>query len=185
MYGGKIAVLRSELAKRLKWAVLESERRSRPASTKLIELSIHGVRLSSGLQNEPIVVKVAISATSRMLRIPIQLRNESVETLKAISHVYLFSEQTPLIVPAKLKSDAGGNPYIKLNSFKAPKIDAPDGLSRQYRSLVTFPDLPPRATELKWLRFISLMRSKALEVPSIGFVCMGKHNSMISSFAWK
>ena len=52
-------MLRSELAKRLKWAVLESERRSRPVSTELIELSIHGVRLSSGLQNEPIVVKVA------------------------------------------------------------------------------------------------------------------------------
>ena len=28
VYGGKIAVLRSELAKRLKWAVLESERRA-------------------------------------------------------------------------------------------------------------------------------------------------------------
>jgi len=114
VYGGKIAVLHSELAKRLKWAVLESERRSRPVSTELIELSIHGVRLSSGLQNEPIVVKVAISATSRMLRIPIQLRNESVETLTAISHVYLFSEQTPLIVPAKLKSDAGRQSVHKI-----------------------------------------------------------------------
>ena len=28
VYGGKIAVFRSELAKRLKWAVLESERRA-------------------------------------------------------------------------------------------------------------------------------------------------------------
>ena len=41
------------------------------------------------------------AVTSKDFELPIQLRNDSIESLSAISHVYLFTDPTTTIVPFK------------------------------------------------------------------------------------
>ena len=84
------------------------------------------------------------------------------ETLSEITHVYLFTSKSAVVVPGTvspnysysfdslkyLPSPAKSTPkYIPLKGFTANPIDAPDGLVYQYHLPVNFPTLPPGATE--------------------------------------
>ena len=161
VYGGKIETLRGELAKRLQWAIAESRRRSERASAEFISFQILGHQVLAGIrQDDPPVISGSVPTADRTFAISLQLRNDSAETLNDISHVYLFTEQTAPIVPARAQtnwdfSTISGVSITRtppvpepLDSFTANPMDAPDGLSLQYRLPVTFPKLPPGAIEV-------------------------------------
>jgi nucleoside 2-deoxyribosyltransferase len=174
VYSGKIEVLRGELAKRLQWAIAESRRRSERTPAEFISLQIFGKPLVTGFQQENLpIVSGAVPTAGELFNIPLQLRNDGAETLKDISHVYLFADEKAAIVPARERSrfsnfviSYGGTTSgtsttpegpEPLDSFTANAMDAPDGLTRQYRLPITFPSLPPGAIERA---FLSMMFDK-------------------------
>src|SRR5207244_12558371 len=95
--------------------------------------------------------------------LPFQIRNDSLETIKEVTHVYLFASQDSKIVPSKEASSSLYNngifslsgvanlPIIPspfpLPSFYANSVDAADGLGKQFRLQVSFAGLPPGAVE--------------------------------------
>jgi hypothetical protein len=171
VYGGKIDLLRTELAKRLQWAIAESRRRLDRASAEFISVQVFGRLIPGGIQNDdPPAISGSVPRADEIFAIPVQLRNDAADTLKEISHVYLFTEDKPVIVPGRVESEANffysfGSPSEAkkkptakpLDSFTANPMDAPDGLTRQYRLPISFPALPPGAIEVSHL---SLMFAK-------------------------
>lgn len=164
VYGGKIDILRAELTKKLAWAIAESHRRTDRASVELISLQVLGRAIPAGLQPEDVVeISGSVPQNARFFALPVQLRNDAAETLRAISHVYLFTEDDASIVPGKetLMYTFGtfGEPaqarderrVEQIDAFTANPMDAPDGLTRQYRLPITFPALPPGAIEVAHL----------------------------------
>jgi len=186
VYGGKIEVLRTELRGRLQWAIAESRRRS---GTGLVEK--FSIRLGpGGLEIPPSTGKATADwpviegrAPNQPFVLPVQLRNDSLEGLLNITHVYLCAGDDPAAVPYKLveqfnyythskpvythidffstspeKYSLGGSTVSHarsaLESLRADPLDAADGLGNQYRLPISFRDVPPGAIEAQ---FIDLM----------------------------
>jgi hypothetical protein len=158
VYGGKIDLLRTELGKRLQWAIVESRRRSERTSAEFISLQVASRAIPLDIQEDPPTISGSVPGADEIFAIPIQLRNDAAETLREISHVYLFTEQTPAIVPAQVRTafdftfsetelPRRKSIPTQLESLTANPLDAPDGLVRQYRLPITFPALPPGAVE--------------------------------------
>jgi len=168
VYGGKIAILRNELAKKLQWAIAESQRRSDRSSAEFISLAVMAAPVPEGSLDFEDVTTLSgeVPTTENVFRLPIQLRNEGADTLRAISHIYLFAEEGAVVVPGEMpetynfisisgvpNSPTNQKPQ-ELDSFTANPMDAPDGLIRQYRVPITFPALPPGAIEQEHLRLM-------------------------------
>jgi hypothetical protein len=166
VYGGKIEVLRRELAPKLQWAIRESQRRGRRDSLERFSIRLAGVELKQGIETEG-VPEVVGEITNPLFRLPLQLRNDAVETLVGITHVYFFSDPRSPAVPAQdpeaswgvlsflsgtKESEAKAEPRV-LDSFTANPVDAPDGLVRQCRLPTKFASLPPGAIEQQALQF--------------------------------
>lgn len=162
VYGGSIDLLRKELAQKLQWAITESRRdpaakASELLSIKLLDIDIPKVPLSDKTPS------IEGSVSSRNFRLPIQLRNDSLETISGITHVYLFTTPDSTIVPTKrtkwqpvIQTNFSdwmnvGDEEVPLESFTANPIDAQDGLTKQYRLHTTFQALPPGAVEISYI----------------------------------
>lgn len=170
VYGGKIELLRNELAKRLQWAIAESKRRTEGASAEFLSVSISGILLAPGMQEGdpiPILGSVGIEPTTSLFTVPIQIRNDSTEILAGISHVYLFAEKDAQIIPGDIKQEhldvynlPGEFTRKKtprpepLTSFMANENDSRDGLRMQYRLPISFGALPPGAVEESRIRMM-------------------------------
>jgi hypothetical protein len=117
VYEGKIDILKSELARKLQWAIAESRWRTEPRSAEFISLQIFGVPLRIGIQvDDPPVIEGTVGGPAdEIFSLPIQIRNDAAETLKEISHIYLFADPTASIVPAMLESNFW--PFQRLDSL--------------------------------------------------------------------
>jgi hypothetical protein len=162
VYGGKIELLRNELAAKLQWAIAEVRRLGKSSSAERYSLQVNGVDIPEiGSSDEVGVIEGSV--TGYPFLVPIHLRNDSFETTLGITHVYLFSSKDSLLVPAKNPFDSSflfstsnlSSPTLAgatgesepLDSFTANPVDAPDGLTKQFRLPVTFAALPPGAVE--------------------------------------
>jgi hypothetical protein len=182
VYGGKIEVLRSELASRIRWAIVEAERRGSDTVTEKISVRLNGLELPNGIGVSQ-VPELKGRLQSTIFHLPLLVRNDSEQGLLKISHVYLFSredaEAVPVESPQNMTMSAseywgtgGGvtaagmygpgipinvSGYLlgpsKLESFAADPIDAPDGLTKQFPIRTNFGSLPPRATEGMYIAF--------------------------------
>jgi hypothetical protein len=169
VYGGKISVLRQELAPKLQWAIVHSRQQLGSLITERFSVRLADVeipRSESGLE----IPTLGGTVTALSFSLPIQVRNDSLESVGGISHVYLFCEKDSLLVPCEHKvifASSGsyasgvqiplGSGHVlqptktsipqPRQSFTASAGDAPDGLSQQFRLALTFPGLPPGAVE--------------------------------------
>jgi len=147
VYGGRIETLRAELAPRIQWALGEAKRRQSAAPREHFSLQLNGVPLAVGVSEEE-PPSLGGSVAERTFSLPLRLRNDGVGTLYSISHLYLFAPHDAPAQPCDWKPvGGGGHGWVPLRAFKATDIDAPDGLSQQYRLPIKFATMPPGAME--------------------------------------
>lgn len=175
VYSGSIDTLRQELAITLQWAISESsKKKQKPENTELFSLRIFATPVPRVGQREQAPVVAELMGSGREFFLPIQLRNDSIETTSEITHVYLFSKSNSFIVPVEKNMTyvdnmnpvkqlaAGSTPFFytyeqtqPLPGFAASPIDSQDGLDMQYRLRLTFPALPPGAVEIAIIHLMS------------------------------
>ncbi|HKN75058.1 MAG TPA: hypothetical protein VJW94_07765 [Candidatus Acidoferrum sp.] len=170
VYGGKIDALRTALVPKLQWAIAESRKQQRAGGAERFSIRLYGVDLSPSdasapFDREKIPIVKAVSR-SLSFNLPIHLRNDSLEGMVGITHVYLFCAAGAALVACEYRTvnfntvfygttmyaqgAAPAVPYkepTESDSFSASPVDAPDGLSEQYRIKADFPALPPGAVE--------------------------------------
>lgn len=162
VYGGKIETLRDELRPKLQWALAEAQRRQLGVALERFSVRINGNAVAVGISPE---TPAAIAGTVKQetFRLPVHLRNDSVEALLGITHIYLFAAPGSSVVPYEVVSDysnlfstqmtlgsaapASTTKTVELQAFVANLVDAADGLTNQYRLRTTFPAMPPGAIE--------------------------------------
>jgi len=165
VYGGSIDLLRKELADRLRWGIAESRRQGRGPTAERLSIRILDIDVppTGGAKELP---TMGGSVSSRSFTLPVRIRNDSFESLSGITHVYLFTEKNAGVVPSKYENrmsyevtwppSAGtagvvGTQYapslVPMAEFNADPIDAPDGLSQQFRLPAALTALPPGAVE--------------------------------------
>ncbi len=168
VYGGSIDTLKSELVTKLQWAVSESRKKQDIVISELFSIHILDVFIPRTSTTDEIPV-IEGAAINKNFSLPFKVRNDSLETTSAISHIYLFYEQDIAVVPCEYISTpiwqsnvtfATYSPSVPeqdisspLQSFKATPIDAQDGLTNQYRLQTTIPALPPGAVEILQIPF--------------------------------
>lgn len=168
VYGGSIDTLKSELVTKLQWAVSKSRKKQDIGISELFSIHILDVFIPRTSTTDEIPV-IEGTSIKKDFSLPFKVRNDSLETTSAISHIYLFCEQDIAVVPCEYISTpiwqsnvtfAAYSPAVPeqdisspLQSFKATPIDAQDGLTNQYRLQTTMPALPPGAVELLQIPF--------------------------------
>ena len=166
VYGGSIDTLKSDLITKLQWAIAESRKKLNSMAVERFSLSLLGTIIPrSGTAEEVPVIGGTLSIKDFSL--PFQLRNDSFETASAIRYVYLFCEQEANIIPCEYEWTRGEPSesftlYLTspiqvpqpLWSFDSNPADAPDGLTKQFRLKLAFPELPPGAVETSQLHLM-------------------------------
>ncbi len=156
VYSGKIDLLRNDLANKLQWAITESQRRSDRVAAEFISVIIFDQPLMEGIDNDSSThIYGGVKDGDVLANLPVQIRNESADTLSPISYVYLFTKKGIPVVPGKTTSNIlssrttipGKSKLIPLESLLAHEMDAPDDLIEQYRLPISVPSLPPGAVE--------------------------------------
>lgn len=184
VYGGSINTLKSDLVTKLQWAIRESHRRSQLGVTERFSIRIFGTIIPRAGVADEIPVIEAITY-SKSFTLPLHVRNDSSETTSEISHVYLFCEDDVALEPCEYKSPSSFGPWGTITvsgvlastteaptiveprplvSFTSNPIDAPDGLTKQFRLPITFPSLPPGAVEVSEINLMFM--GQATEVHS-------------------
>ena len=150
--------LQKELAARLRWAIAQSKQMLRPGSVERFSIRLLDTeipRTEAGVEPPTIIAE----APDSDFNLPIQLRNDSMETVSGITHVYLFCDDNSQVVPCEhsavhqtgmnaLVYTLGATAPSPLESFQANPIDATDGLAQQFRLRLALPSLPPGAVEI-------------------------------------
>jgi hypothetical protein len=96
-----------------------------------------------------------LAVTERDFALPLVVRNDGAETVRGASHVYLFAKEGSALVPIRyerrgltLSSRFGAyDAPVQLDGIRAADVDAPDGLTSQYRLPIRVLSLPPGASE--------------------------------------
>ncbi len=178
VYSGSIDTLKSDLVTKLQWAVSESRNKQDTESSELFSTHILNVLVPHTGATEEIPL-IAGTVESKIFHLPCKVRNDSLETTSAISHVYLFCEQEVAAVPFEYVS----NPMLQTNvsfgiysppistqqepsalqPFIATSIDAPDGLTSQFRLQTTIPALPPGAVEIFYIPLLFIKQIPELD----------------------
>lgn len=161
VYGGSIESLRKDLVPKLTWAIAEARRRTSGAAEIRFSLRLGGVTLVSE-DTHGHKVEIAQRISEPIFALRLQLRNDSPETLPAITHTYLFMPDDTRIVPTATPPEGDvfrmtslivrqkGEPQWirpRVESFAASAVDAADGLTQQFRLPLRFPAVPPGAVE--------------------------------------
>lgn len=167
VYGGQIETLRTTLAPRLQWAIAESRKQQQSASMERFSLRVFGYDVAPGDASAPFdkdkLPIVRGRSIQKSFRLPLHLRNDSLEGTVAITHVYLFCGEDASLIPYENRTvntffsgttmfTAGAPPTsykepVEMDPFTASSIDAPDGLLKQFRISASFPAVPPAAVE--------------------------------------
>lgn len=169
VYGGKIEALRVALAPKLEWAIAESRKQHQTGSTERLSIRVLNVDVPATEASAPFdreklpLIRGKIKA--KFFSLPIYLRNDSLESVIGITHVYLFCADDASLVPYEnrpvtfglLNNMITGTTYVnqptsyeqpyELDSFDATPVDASDGLSNQFRIKANFPAVPPGAVD--------------------------------------
>jgi hypothetical protein len=161
VYGGKIDVLRKGLSERLRWAIEASRRGRSPMRSERLTLFVYGLEAVTPDSAEDVPALVADS-THVGFSIPFQLRNDSVEALNPITHVYLLSKSSASLVPTEAGFSAWTAPtdVIWVNSPMSPPsrspleplsaglLDKAGDFDAQFRLPISFPAMPPGTVEV-------------------------------------
>jgi len=164
VYGGSIDTLKSDLVKKLQWAVSESRHRQDTRLSELFSIRVLNILIPYSGTTEEIPLVSGI-VTNKEFNLPFIIRNNSLETTSAISHIYLFCEHDIVVTPSEYVSSSvwqgnvsfggvypatGPPPQVAtpLKPFNATPVDAEDGLTSQFRLKTTIPSLPPGAVEI-------------------------------------
>lgn len=166
VYGGKIEILRRDLAQRLRWAIEEGQRVKRPPRSERLTLFLLGVEVpESGKVAD--VPALEGRVTERNFWVPLQLRNDSAESLGPISHVYLLSKSSASLVPTAQESAwLHPSPYAvytaptipqppppTLEPLSAGVLGSAEDFDAQFRLPASFPSMPPGAVEVAYAGF--------------------------------
>jgi len=171
VYAGSIERLRKDLGPKIRWAINESEKQRPKGGVERMSISIGNVEVPEGVASEQ-SPEIAGIVSGDSFSLPLYLRNDGKKPLESISHVYLFTSENTETVPAEMRStyyDAASAPSaarlryfgrplpartrVELPDFRAREIDAPDGLTKQYRLSVEFTKTPPGAIEKSEILF--------------------------------
>jgi hypothetical protein len=179
VYGGQIEGLRAELVTKLRWAIAESHKQQRPGGTEIFSLRVNDSEIPrsdpSAKIDKEALPRIFGRVQRRQFSVPLHIRNDSLESILGITHVYLFCERSTSIVPREIgpwdkrfgymfvgaplssveeEEAIEGSFYAHQGpmgnperGFRASPADAPDGLDEQYRIKVQFSALPPGAVE--------------------------------------
>jgi len=167
--------LRQALIPKLEWAIAESHKQQRPGGPERISIRILGSEIPPTDQiDKDRVPAIRGEVSSRSFGVTVHLRNESLEAIVGISHVYLFSTKDAVVVPCEYRQALGDTSVttfissvqmnaprfttqpIPLDSFVASPVDAPDGLVKEFRLETHFPATPPGAVEEERIPFMFL-----------------------------
>ncbi|GAJ23786.1 unnamed protein product, partial [marine sediment metagenome] len=91
---------KSELATKLQWAVSESRKKQDIGISELFSIHILDVFIPRTSTTDEIPV-IEGTAIKKDFSLPFKVRNDSLETTSAISHIYLFCEQDIAVVPCQ------------------------------------------------------------------------------------
>src|SRR5262249_47532677 len=108
VYGGKIELLRTELAAKLQWAIAESRRARTPEKIERISLLVEEIDILEGQSDVPLL-SGSVQQSDFLLRL--QLRNDAPEALLGITHVYLFTAPDSNLIPFQYRSTAFDTTY--------------------------------------------------------------------------
>lgn len=163
VYGGRIELLKVELVQKLSWALAESKRQKKNPLLEQFSLRLNGIDIPAFSLTTRYSTDSLPSITgeikSRDFDIPIEIRNDSSEAHIAVTHSYLFLGSKAKISPARRQFSRliGGTTFLRtavlddditgISSFNARPLDAPDGLTLQYRLPIKFSSMPPGAIE--------------------------------------
>jgi hypothetical protein len=165
VYSGSIDVLRKELAERLRWAIAESKRQARGAPSERLSVRLldRDIPYAGTANDVPIL---AATVPARSFQLPLHILNDSYEALPGITHVYLFADENAGAVPCRreqapfnwsnslLVDYSATMKSVAIDGFKASSVDAPDGLSEEFRLDIAVASIPPRAVETALLDFM-------------------------------
>src|SRR6185503_14376375 len=90
VYHGKIEDLKKELTARLQWAIAEGRRRREGAVREAFSVRVFNIAVPLGPPGDN-VPRIEGSVESDWFSLNVQVRNDGLETLTGITHVYLFS----------------------------------------------------------------------------------------------
>ena len=106
---------------------------------------------------------IRVLKTSKVVKLPLAIRNQGIKTTEAISHLYIFTElEAPSLIPsggiiATKVASAKTLPIEvlrRLVAFDASEIDRSKlGLPEQYRIPESLPPIPPGGVEILSLKF--------------------------------
>jgi hypothetical protein len=167
VYGGKIELVRKELADRLRWAIESSKLASSSLHSEQLTLFVNGVE-AVGPDSVVELPIVSGEAQRSEFWIPVQLRNDSIGLLNPITHVYLLSEPNASLIPTEEKpfepaytpfGQYGTTGLLQMQSgprtwaspvepLSAGLLDKAGDLSAQFRLPMSFPAMPPGAVEV-------------------------------------
>lgn len=195
VYGGSIDTLKAELTTRLEWAIGEAQRCSKPGFSERFSVRILGVIIpTSGSSKEVPILSGTVQSADFAIPIDLRNDSSETtsaishvylfceDDVKLVPCKYksiaLNSWQSPLsskittaytifgpTADEKMETLPVIMEAVPLTSFTANPIDAPDGLTNQFRLEVQFPALPPGAVEESNINFMFI--DKGAEIDSL------------------
>jgi nucleoside 2-deoxyribosyltransferase len=144
VYEGKIEILRTELTKKIAWAITESKRERTDDLNERYEVSINGIEVPENPPHSSIPIISRIVADGNRVPFTVVVRNGSPKMSNPISHIYIFSSPRSIFRFYNHANLQGAGLKL-LEYFKAPPSDATDGLSKQYALQHSIKYLPPGA----------------------------------------
>src|SRR5260370_389127 len=177
VYKKQIEFLRKALAEKLAWGIAQAKQSSPGTTERLsLRIRGIDIPRSDPGTELPLIDGTFPDEGSDAF-LTFQLRNDSFGSfILSITHVYLFCEQASLIAPCETSSWIDPNttltsgvytnvfsgrvlnPVVRIGnvesrtvtplpSFQASSVDAPDGLTQEFRLAVHYQGIPPGAVE--------------------------------------
>ena len=152
VYKRKIETLRKELTSKLEWGILESKKIQTTSARTPYEVSVGDVFLPPGFSGDPAPTVLTILADTGNKALSLIIGNSSEGTTSHAGYLYLFTDRNSVFQVQAYSSAMSGITF-PLEFVNAHPLDAPDGLSKQYRLPAEIPLLPPGAFETLTLLF--------------------------------
>jgi hypothetical protein len=111
VYGGKIAKLRLDLAKRIEWAIGESKKQNLRITADLLLVSIKGQILPEAYvgQKPPIILE----KPKLSFNLWVEIRNDASQPFVGATHIYLMTEESSAFIPCRIVGKKVKRPLYK------------------------------------------------------------------------
>jgi hypothetical protein len=166
VYAGKIESLREDLKKQLGWALNEVKVRGGRERYEHFAVAINATPIpemdaQNPSQHVPIITA---KGSGRLLRLSMSLRNESMETSSAVTHIYALVPESAGLTPCTIVLGTIGTSTFNLQGYQsvfetpierigATMSDPLLGICSQYRLPSSLPSLPPMAIDQVTIEF--------------------------------